>query len=121
MATCWKPQSSIGSELTSPDSSPESSSTPSFCTASETAERDDDVVTTAKTSPNQFNDKPPASAPDTPMQGHDDLDDMAENLAKDVVLPPYRPAKKLPREVREHCKIFLEEELCKRRLGPEVP
>ncbi|KLU89349.1 hypothetical protein MAPG_08321 [Magnaporthiopsis poae ATCC 64411] len=111
MATRWKPQSATGSRLKSPESSPDSSPTPSFRTASETADRDDDVVTTAKTSPNQFNDKPRASAPDTPMQGPDDLEDMAEEVAKDVVLPPYRPAKKLPREVREHCKIFLEEEL----------
>ncbi|KAL8370368.1 hypothetical protein RB595_000647 [Gaeumannomyces hyphopodioides] len=111
MATRRRPRRTIGPKLKSPDSSSEGSSTPSFYTASETAERDDDVVTTAKTSPTRLDDKLQASAPDTPMKGHDDLDEEEEDLSNDEVPPPYRPAKKLPREVREHCKIYLEEEL----------
>ena len=33
---------------------------------------------------------------------------------------PYRDARRLPHELKEHCQIFLEEQLCKRRylLGP---
>ncbi|KAL8303736.1 hypothetical protein RB597_004859 [Gaeumannomyces tritici] len=111
MATRWGRRSTTTSKLKSPDSSLESSPTPSFCTASETAERDDDVVTTAKTSPTRLDDKLQVSDPDTPMKGHNDPDEEEEDLGSDEVLLPYRPAKKLPREVREHSKIYLEEEL----------
>ncbi|KAI6409613.1 hypothetical protein MCOR20_004937 [Pyricularia oryzae] len=90
-------------EMSSGDDSP---SAASFCTASEVPDREQNANTTAQTSPSQCHDAP---AKRTRHAGAG---------AARAHAPPamtgkegYRDAKLLPRELRDQCKIYLEERM----------
>ncbi|TLD28847.1 hypothetical protein PspLS_04124 [Pyricularia sp. CBS 133598] len=84
----------------------DSLSAASFCTASEVPDREQNADTTAQTSPSQCDD---ALAKRKPHAGAD----AAAARAPPVMTAKegYRDAKLLPRELRDQCKIYLEERM----------
>ncbi|TLD03771.1 uncharacterized protein PgNI_11782 [Pyricularia grisea] len=90
-------------EMSSGDDSP---SAASFCTASEVPDREHNADTTAQTSPSQCDDAP------AKRKGHAGADHGVAHAPPVMsVNDGYREAKLLPRELRDQCKIYLEERM----------